>query len=130
MKDVVSFHYSGNDAYDKNYAYMIKFLVNSPGKLTGKISNHANYLHQLRRSGSLLRKGRTIVRAFTNVTLKRLNYQHPCLADNNCEENYVTVKHKVFRAVGFQIDYKKYEPIRNLKRNHQIAGMQSGNLLT
>jgi hypothetical protein len=98
--------------------------------------------------GSLLRKGRTIVRAFTNVTLKRLNYQLPCLADNNCEENYVRliiylfellfnlfflqviVKYKVFRAVGFQIDYKTYEPIRNLKRNHQIAGMQSGNLLT
>jgi hypothetical protein len=34
MKDVVSFHYSGNDA--------VKFLVNSPGKFTGKISNHVS----------------------------------------------------------------------------------------
>jgi hypothetical protein len=34
MKDVVSFHYSENDA--------VKFMVNSPGKLTGKISNHVS----------------------------------------------------------------------------------------
>ncbi|KAK4006895.1 hypothetical protein OUZ56_012050 [Daphnia magna] len=47
--------------------------------------------------------------------------QHPCLADNNCEDNYLTVKHKVVRAVGNQIDSKKHGRIRNLKRNQQKA---------
>ncbi|EFX84580.1 hypothetical protein DAPPUDRAFT_238989 [Daphnia pulex] len=43
IKDVFSYHYTNNDA--------IGLVVNAPGELTGKITNHANFLHQLKRCG-------------------------------------------------------------------------------
>ncbi|KAI9555004.1 hypothetical protein GHT06_020295 [Daphnia sinensis] len=91
----------------------------------GKLSQHMNAFllvcaKHLLKTVSLdkrLNQRKSIYKRYAQMIVK----QHPCLADNNCEDNYLTVKHKVVRAVGNQIDSKKHGRIRNLKRNQQKA---------
>lgn len=109
----------------------------------GKLSQHINafilvcakHLLKTVTLDKRLNQRKSIYKRYAQMIVK----QHPCLADNNCEDNYVrliffllitsltviilqlTVKHKVVRAVGNQIDSKKHGRIRNLKRNQQKA---------
>ncbi|KZS19678.1 Uncharacterized protein APZ42_013840 [Daphnia magna] len=91
----------------------------------GKLSQHINKFilvcaKHLLKTVSLEKQQnqrKSISKRYAQMIVK----QHPCLTDNNCEDNYVTVKHKVVRAVGNQRGSKNHGPIRNLKRNQQKA---------
>ncbi|XP_045035732.1 uncharacterized protein LOC116935271 isoform X2 [Daphnia magna] len=91
----------------------------------GKLSQHINafilvcakHLLKTVTLDKRLNQRKSIYKRYAQMIVK----QHPCLADNNCEDNYLTVKHKVVRAVGNQIDSKKHGRIHNLKRNQQKA---------